>query len=442
MLNLAMWHSASALRVRHREACGTRAMSSRSGAGDTFHGAVTEHLTARGWRVGECGACGGTLFSLCDRRCCARSACSGPTGIGGRQTALRAVLWEELWDRARRHFDRRRFALANRSDIQNAVGDTTFVVAGVQVFDLAIHRNQRAPSGRLLVPQPSVRMNYLPRVGRLEGYSTAFVNLCTEQASASIADYVVHLDAWLDYLHTVGLVSENLTLTIPQIAWRVGWGLLWYRDGIELGDSLYVETLGKNARYVLPIVDFSFGLERLVWALNGKAPYYALVGPLPPVSPSHAPVVDAVRTATLMALAGTRPGSRGAGRVMRQLIRHAGFRAIGLDLAPIVRHSHTYWSVFVTPAVSAEDCWTTIHTEWTRSVNLELARRLRRRVRPGHTLVERPSDEFCRALIETGSTFADVLAALHESSGTGSATPAQTTNTRLEVSRVRDGCGR
>jgi hypothetical protein len=369
----------------------------------TFLEAIATHLSREGWRVADCERCGHRFFSQSAETLCGRPECM-PTRKVTPAGSFRLVrFWDEIWPRIRDHFVAAGFTLTNRSDIVNRVGDTMFLSAGLQIFNDAIYGKGPILYGALFVPQPVIRLNYFEAVGRVEGVSTSFVNLCTEQAQSSLGDYLWHLEVWLDCLTRVGIQIKRLTLLAPSDPWIkarfTGHRLIFYSNGVELGDAIFIHHVDA-LNSLAPIIDFSFGLERLTWVLNGGKPYSLMLGPLPFAAlPDNTVVLDRLRTATLMVLSGVTPSSRRHGRLLRRLISDAARLCSGVDFEEVVEHSYSYWQSFITPTISLSQCRDILRQEFVRAKNVVLARVLGAPVRPSASYISMPTDAFCRLLL-------------------------------------------
>src|SRR5207244_757216 len=127
-----------------------------------------------------------------------------------------------LWRQSRAFFSARGFQPARIDNVVNQVGDTLFIVAGIQIFGNFIHNSEPADPGPYLLGQPSIRLKYLDQVGGSEGISTSFVNLCTEHLDGTFADYQAALDAWLEYFAAIGISPKDIALVFEPAPWKPG----------------------------------------------------------------------------------------------------------------------------------------------------------------------------------------------------------------------------
>jgi hypothetical protein len=181
--------------------------------------------------------------------------------------------------------------------------------------------------------------------------------------------------------------------------------------GREIGDAIFIEGGAPQARRLLPVADFSFGLERLVWVVNSGAPYHAFTGPLPEATrPENERAIDRIRTSTLMCLAGVSPSSSGHGRHLRRALSESAAQPAAIDVAIAIAHAHEYWSEFITPVRDVANCRRILESEWDRARAIAVGRHVRADGRLGLAAEPLSADEACRRLLAGGATF-EALAA-------------------------------
>lgn len=364
------------------------------------------HLRARDWGRGQCTTCGAAFLAPTQRERCGRSSCSTPGSADARpDLPRRLVFWDDIWPKVAATVTSAGFATTGRSDLVNHVGGTRFVGAGLQIFEPAMYAGAEVPRGRLFVPQPAIRLNYLDAVSHSDGFSTAFLNLCTEQALGDVGEYLSHVDAWLDCLQAVGAPARETTLLLPSAVWSGGpfrgHAAVAIVSGVEVGDILFIDGGEQEVLQLLPIVDTSFGLERLVSACNGGVGYSSLLGPLPMSTVSDLRVpIDRLRTATLMLMAGLTPSGRGRGRILRSLVSVATPLRHALDVDAVIAHAYAYWSAFHRPVVDLQWCQSLIRGERDRSIKRALLGAAGWRTQAVDSATT--MDELCRHLLRSG----------------------------------------
>ncbi len=360
--------------------------------------AVHAHLTVRGWTSGICVSCGKGFLAPVSRTDCGDEVCAPPRPTNVR----RCTFADQVWPVARWAFQE--YRTTTRTDLINHLGGTRFVGAGLQIFEPAIFAEAVVPTGPLFVPQPAIRLNHLDTVVRSDGFSTAFVNLCSEQAHADLADYMKHLDRWLACLAKLGVADAELTLLLPSELWIGGpfrgTSLVVTVVGVEIGDLVWIDYGDAAVGRLLPIVDASFGLERMTAALNTDLGYTALLGPLPAsLDPPIRTVLDRLRTAVLLLMSGLEPSGRGRGRTLRQLITTSLPPQARCEVDTLVRHAFGYWSTFHTTEASVTDCVEVVRRERERDRNRSL---LAGTQRNGAAAVKLTTDEIYRRILLSG----------------------------------------
>jgi hypothetical protein len=369
---------------------------------DLFKEALRAVFSEQGWHESVCTRCGETFFAASPARNCRAPGCCSPRPDRRSLAEVEAVdPLTTVWELIRGWFARHNFRHAVRTKLINEIGETYFVGAGLQIFDLVVHREVSYDEEVRFVPQPAVRLNYLAEAGAREGISTAFVNLCTEQISSQPeVAYQHHLTLWLGVLEAIGLSSAEISVTLNSKLWEEGifrgWSAVFHYAGIELGDGILIFHAPQRSRAPISIVDFSFGLERLVWASSPDASYFDVLSPPWGRALGDGIELDRVRTGTLLVANGVMPSSRSHGRLLRSLLRRCTL-AVG-DAISLVDHAFDFWGRFLPPIVPVERCREIILDELRRGVNREIGRLLGCCIHPGKELVRSPPLEVLRTL--------------------------------------------
>lgn len=368
-----------------------------------FSRAAALHLKSRGWCSCECRWCGTLFLARPARDGCRRRGCGSavPRTV---TTCFRPRFPEQVWQSVSTHFASAQFVATNRRDIANPSGrDTQFVGAGLQVFEGGIERGLDPPAMPLFVPQPVIRLNYWNAVGVTDATSTSFVNLCTEHARSSLTEFLRHLDVWLDLLVKLRIRLDDTTILHAPERWRggpfSGPCLSVVVSGTEVGDAVLIDEVGTGATGYLPIADFSFGLERIVAALNPGLPYSLFLGALPESAlPMNERAIDRVRTATLMCMSGVDPSSREHGRHLRRAVNDVLRQGSALDFAAAIEHAHEYWSQFITPLRTLHECHRILEAERARARAINIVRMCRAEATKPD-LSAATANEACRRLL-------------------------------------------
>lgn len=377
--------------------------------------AVQGHLSQCGWVTEPCPDCGIMLCSTGEGAGC---GCDADRYVDRAGPARRPRFVEDVWKVAQSHFASLGFEKVSRTDIANPRGrDTRFVGAGLQIYEDL----ERIPSSArpMVVPQPVIRLNYLEAVGRPPGFSTSFVNLCTEEHSATGPRFLAHLTAWLDMLRVLSIPSSEIAVALSDEPWSggpySGPCIVMTVAGVEVGDAIMIDSGPPAVTPLLPIVDFSFGLERLAWACNRQWSYYAFAGPLPDsLDPANARSLDRIRTAVLLIMAGVVPSSRSHGRHLRQLIAEVGRESLHIDYAMAARHAHRFWQPFMETGLEWPGTWDVFESEVARARSMRIARA----VRPSRSTVAQRDvatpDQMCRRLLQEGVPLEELVRLVKE----------------------------
>ncbi|HII15616.1 MAG TPA: hypothetical protein HA362_04855, partial [Nanoarchaeota archaeon] len=129
------------------------------------------------------------------------------------------------------------------SVINNHVGDTLFIVAGIQFFGDYFHSQKSIDTQKYFMSQPVVRTKFREDVG--EGNVSSFVNICTVQCGATLEEHILAIGHWMNFLSSIGLYMGDFSLKINRNYSRKSgfWAntegvvLKFYYGGLELGDA-------------------------------------------------------------------------------------------------------------------------------------------------------------------------------------------------------------
>jgi hypothetical protein len=176
-----------------------------------------------------------------------------------------------------------------------------------------------------------------------EGYLTAFVNLSAVTRIASVARHVELLNAWIGGLSAIGIHASRLAIGGDLAVWQrgpvSGITLFCECDGTGISDAVLLWHTA-DPRYLAS--DIGSGLERLRWLLSRQSWATTTFGDS--ARYWSADLLDAVRTATLLAMSGIRSGPRGAGYGLRRVLGRIPASMAASGLGRLVRQQHGYWS--------------------------------------------------------------------------------------------------
>lgn len=345
---------------------------------------VNEFMAERGWQRHSCSACGRMFFSkpstkmdisVCGWHKCDKGGYPFRTYTKRKKMLTPAQISARMSD----YFCSVGFDLATPRNIANFDGQTDLVIAGVQMFDDIIHRNQKIRNDKVFVAQPCVRMQFQPHVESQEGTSTSFVNMCTEKMGSEFSEHLQSVDHWCTILSKLGLHMNDFIVVMRTSVNDWGTGkfsaleLFFSYGGLELGDAAYLLIPHAN-RPAIPISDIGFGLERMAWAVNKTESYFDTL--MPWTATGTREMFDSCRTMSLLVLCGVQAANKGPGLQFRRFAKVLGEKYYGENVYSIISYYFDYWTQFITPSIKREDAVTLARFEIERFVNLKICNEL------------------------------------------------------------------
>lgn len=347
--------------------------------------AVNEFMDERGWQGRSCSACSKTFFfkpsskmdtPICGWDKCDKGACIFRTFSKRKKILTPAQISEKMGE----YFDSVGFKQIASRNIANFDGQTDLVIAGVQMFDDIIHRNQQIREDKMFVAQPCVRMQFQQQVESQEGTSTSFVNVCTEKMGASFDEHLDTIDYWCTILSKLGLHMSDFIVVMRTSINDWGTGkfsaleMFFSYGGLELGDAAYLLIPQAN-RASIPISDIGFGLERIAWAMNKTDSYFDML--IPWTSSGQREMFDSCRTLALLVLCGVQAANKGPGLQFRKFAKVLNEKYYGQDIYHILSYYFDYWSQFIKPSISRDNAIQIVRLEIERFVNLKVSEMLK-----------------------------------------------------------------
>lgn len=368
-------------------------------------------LASRGWFLEKCSRCQRYYFTKIERPNCQDPACESNPLFLQLNPHGKPRLLSEIANHIKLYFRELNFFPAHLDNVVAQLGETLFIIAAIQVLDQFIYTNLSVPTEPLIVAQPSIRLNYMDRIGEQEGFSSSFVNVASEEFVTSIKRYSVHLNIWLDCLSSLGLHANQITLIAEIVPFDSGpyYGnyLIFNYAGIELGEGIYINKIKTKKEDDLRLLEFAFGLERILWAVNKTRLYYHNFGLLTARMQGNFIFTDAVRTATLMVMSGVQPSHRAQGGklrlVIKKIIKHLDQNNLELNIS----HSYGEWSHFIKPVKSVENCFTIIQKEINRQINLKICAEIG--IKTNKFDLHSTPEQFCDYLLKQGFKLEKIL---------------------------------
>jgi len=359
-------------------------MESKQHSPDTHSRVVKKFLSEKEWCEHQCDECGNTFFAKLsvkiDISICGWYKCDkGDRPFLTFSKRKKLLKPSQISAKMSEYFRSAGFESAIPRNIANTHGQTDLVIAGVQMFDDIIHRNQPLRNDKVFVTQPCVRMQFQSQVESQEGISTSFVNVCTEQMGASFDEHLQSVDHWSTVLSKLGLHMNDFIIVMRTS--KKDWGtgefsaleLFFCYGGLELGDAAYLHITQSN-RPTIPISDIGFGLERITWAINKTESYFDMLMPWTTICTRE--MFDACRTIALLNLCGVQAANKGPGLQFRRFAKVLGEKYYGTDLFEVLPYYFDYWAQFVTPSIKRENAVMLARLEIERFVNLKICNEL------------------------------------------------------------------
>ena len=346
----------------------------------THSESIKKFMSKKGWHEHQCKQCGITFFAKptakIDISICGWHNCDN-WSYPFRTFSKRKQLLKPLQISAKmsKYFHSVGFGSTIPQNIANTNGQTDLVIAGVQMFDDIVHRNQPLRNDKVFVAQPCVRMQFQSQVESQEGTSTSFVNVCTEQVGASFDEHLQSVDRWCTALSKLGLHMNDFVVVMRTSKKNWGTGefsaleLFFCYGGLELGDASYLHIPQSNRPAIL-ISDIGFGLERIAWAINKTESYFDTLTPWTMVGTRE--MFDVCRTVALLTLCGVQATNKGPGLQFRRFAKVLAEKYYGADLFEILPYYFDYWAQFITPSIERTDAVMLARLEIERFVNLKI----------------------------------------------------------------------
>lgn len=223
--------------------------------------------------------------------------------------------------------------------------DTDLTISAIQALDPWLKDGINRVWREGFITQPVIRFTAERDCdNQLEpGYLTSFINLSCVQRIANVAEHAAIIDIWIEAMSAIGIHAGRLSIGGQLNVWRrgrvSGITLFLTCDGIAFADAVLLWHTGSTDHLA---TDLGSGLERIRWLLAQHDWAETVFGDV-----SHRwslDLLDSIRTATLMVMAGIRPSSRGAGAALRRVLRPVPSEMAAAGLGRLVRAQRAYWT--------------------------------------------------------------------------------------------------
>jgi len=257
-----------------------------------------------------------------------------------------------LHERFLSFFNESGYSRMEGANIVNTNGETLFIGAGLQVFYEQFIKGL-STNEKFVLSQPSLRVNALEKMKDHEGYSTSFVNICTEQANATPDEHAIHLENWFTFLSKIGIYTGHLRL-VKDSEWNGGKNLggeslLIYYGDLQIGDAVFVSGNHPEMGKPFTISDIGFGLERICWATKKTARYFETIGPNYDLITKGVIPLDTLRSLTLMSMCGLSPSNINQGYQFKQFIKRYLQSSNDINPNHLIDYYFNFWSDFIIP---------------------------------------------------------------------------------------------
>lgn len=381
---------------------------------EEFSDIVTQYFHSHNWTKKQCNHCHRTFFTKSDFENCQSYECNNReyTFLNySRRSKL--VTEEELITVTKEFFSQKGLVIKKYDSVVNKIGDTIFIVAGIQCLDNIVHREEPFDNTVFFSPQPCIRLKFLGEGGVHEGISSSFVNLCSAEVGASADKYWNHLTLWLDFFSKVGIYVKDLAIVIDKTDIRAG--VMKGRmieinyGGLELGEGIFFYEVMQKTRDPISIIDFGFGFERILWSINKTRSYFLLLGPKLDVVQGNQVLIDLIKTLTLMAMSGVYPSNKNHGFHFRRIVKMIVRNYLGIQIEHLIRYSYSYWKKFITPCVDLHNCISSIMLETQYQTNRQLCHRLNITQTFEREIYMKPTEEFLKHVLKYNPKKVDSL---------------------------------
>lgn len=343
---------------------------------------IKDYLNGNKWNPCRCASCGNEYFAKkqTDLGSCGTLSCEGyeflekPRKKGHLTTDNLRVQFDSF-------FGKLQYPKALPIPLLIGSGNTLFTGTAGQIFNDAIIDESDYDKDAFRVAQPVIRLQGEQLVGKTDGISTSFVNLATEQISATVNNHTSNIDNWLNLLSSLGLYMGDVTIKMSD--GHQDWGkgqfstttVKIYYGGLEIGVANYSPDVPQRTRPSLAMSDLTFGLERIAWAVNKTPSYYDIIGPINLSAKGKHEQMDSFRTMVLMAASGVIPSNKDRGSKFRLLSKKVS-RLGETYPADLVSYYDSWWRSFIDLPIKSDEVNNIIVIERNRNINLLMQERL------------------------------------------------------------------
>jgi len=367
---------------------------------------LNQYFLENNWKRNICDNCKNTFYTKKDLNTCGNLSCIKKYTFLDFPRKKGYSFIDDIKENVYNFFKNKGYKIKGGQSIVNNLSKTLFIGAGVQTLDKIIFNEEEVISEPFFIAQPSIRTQFMNDAGNVEGISSSFVNVCTEEFTDSENKYIKHLDDWLSYLSNAGIFVGDATITIKSKIKNWGKGDFdsfishLYYGGLDIGDISFNYNIPQKSRENLSVIDAGFGLERICWAVNKTDSYFDCIGPLFDSIQGKSKIIDSVRTLVLMAGFGVVPSNKEQGYRFRQFSKILSEKYPECKTDHLIDYYYNYWENFSRFILTKEECKNTIQTEIDRNFILDLSKYLEAK-----PILRGDTENFLKDLINHGYHF-------------------------------------
>lgn len=231
------------------------------------------------------------------------------------------------------------------NSIINQHADTDYIIAGFQVINEYIERGLPLKADRLYYFQPVIRSVPVGK-GIPDGLIRTFTNVGTFFWNAQIDDYFNELEMWITALSKCSIYADALELQIKNKTNSYnGVGIRFLVENTEIGQgNIYIVSVSNRECIVL---DFGFGLERIVWATNGFSEFASICAPKIDIIYGKEKACLLISEFVLLALSGVKLDASKYGLKMKHLISEIIRIEPRWNYYDALDYYYSYWTAFM-----------------------------------------------------------------------------------------------
>ena len=377
---------------------------------------IEDYLREHNWVRIECGLCKKEFYSKELVELCGGYLCEKRYSFFSKPARKQYESLEELFSKTKNFFCDQHYDIVNSLPISHKKGSTLFVTSGVQILEQTISEETPLPEKPIFVVQPVIRTQFINDVGLMEGISTSFINISTEEINPTPRSYINNVDMWFDYLSNIGFFMRDITLSFREDS--PNWGNGRFNNfivdvnykGLQLGDIVYSYNIPQKTRGTISFCDIGFGLERLCWALNKPSSYFDVIGPITLSKKKNLKEMDLLRSMVLMVGGGVVPSNKNQGYHLRKFAKRYLKEKGRINMDTYFDYYYSFWNKFNLFEVDKKRAKEILRKELIRNYNIFLLEKLG--LDYNKTSLDISTEELISCLLKKGIKFDEIVGSL------------------------------